>query len=72
MQRTGQNRNMYWCTLVTCAQRSIRSLQLIGQSAMCSEPLEKLGEVPGAAQVPQHVVEEADCVQNLGWSDCSK
>ena len=38
-----------------------------GQSALCSEPLEEVGEVGGAAQVPQHVVEEADGVQHLGW-----
>ena len=33
---------------------------------MCSNPLEEVGEVGGAAQVPQHVVEEADGVQHLG------
>ena len=36
---------------------------------MCSEPLEEVGEVGGAAQVPQHVVEEADGVQHLGWAN---
>ena len=35
---------------------------------MCSDSLEEEGEVPGAANVPHHVVEEADCVQNLSWS----
>ena len=36
---------------------------------MCSEPLEEVGEVGGAAQVPQHMVEEADGVQHLGWAN---
>ena len=35
---------------------------------MRSEPLEEVGEVGGAAQVPQHVVEEADGVKYLGWA----
>ena len=38
------------------------------QSAMRSEPLEEVEEVGGAAQVPQHMVEEADGVQHLGWA----
>ena len=33
----------------------------------CSDALEEEGEVSGAADVPQHVVEEADHVQNLGF-----
>ena len=40
-----------------------------GQSVMCSEPLEEVREVGGAAQVPQHVVEEADGIQHLGWQN---
>ena len=32
-----------------------------------SDALEEEGEVSGAPEVPQHVVEEADHVQNLGF-----
>ena len=69
-----------YTTYIGCSQRSHsetpESESLIGwalrsQQFIWSESLEEVGEVPGAAKVPQHVVEEADCVQNLGWSDCS-
>ena len=62
-------------TYIGCSKRSHsetpESESLIGwalrsQQFICSESLEEVGEVPGAAKVPQHVVEEADCVQNLG------
>ena len=33
----------------------------------CSDALEEEGEVSGAPEVPQHVVEEADHVQNLDF-----
>ena len=35
------------------------------QWVFCSEALEEVGEVPGSAQVPQHVVEQADSVDHL-------
>ena len=33
----------------------------------CSDALKEEGEVSGAPDVPQHVVEEANHVQNLGF-----
>ena len=45
---------------------------LDGQSTMYSEPLEEVGEVPGAVHVPHQVVEEADGVHNLGWFNLKK
>ena len=61
-------------TYIGCSQRSHsetpESESLIGwalrsQQFICSESLEEVGEVPGAAKVPQHLVEEADCVQPI-------
>ena len=71
MQRAGQYRNIAYPTVkLLLAQNymvliwDLHGLDRISMGFLSSYTAMRL--VPGAAKVPQHVVEEANCVQNLG------